>query len=94
MTNQYDEIDQVLLPPFLYGIQSDFIKDPEEIQHRLAGFKHTKGYKEAKSQLIKLLHDRESQLLKQIHEAIQDGTLVVRRFMSKDELKAELEKGE
>lgn len=53
-----DELDEtkeaILIIGFLYGIQSDFLP-PEEVKHRVAGFKNTKGYKEAKSNLKSLI---------------------------------------
>jgi len=45
-----DKIDQAIVIGFLYGIQSDSL-EAEEVQHRVAGFRHTKGYKEAKALL-------------------------------------------
>ncbi len=44
------EIEQCIIIGFLYGIQSDMLS-ADEIQHRVAGFKHTKGFKEAKQAL-------------------------------------------
>jgi len=39
-------LDTTIIVGFLYGIQSDLLSY-DEIEHRLAGFRHTQGYKEA-----------------------------------------------
>jgi len=47
MTNQDNTAMELpIIAGFLYGIQSDFLSD-EEVRHRVAGFRTTKGYKEA-----------------------------------------------
>jgi len=54
-----------IIAGFLYGIQSDFLPD-EEVRHRVAGFRTTKGYKEA-MQLIQQ-HTQEAEQLSRIDE--------------------------
>ena len=45
-TNQTSEDDKAIMIGFLYGIQSDFLS-ADEVRHRMAGFRHTQGYKDA-----------------------------------------------
>lgn len=53
-TEPNDEIEMALVAAFMCGIQSDFLSK-EEIQHRIAGFKHTKWYKEPREAIQRLI---------------------------------------
>lgn len=45
-TNQDSEDDKAIMIGFLYGIQSDLLS-ADEVRHRMAGFRHSQGYKDA-----------------------------------------------
>ncbi len=49
-------VDEAIVVGFLYGIQSDRLP-VEEVQHRVAGFRHTKGYKEATQAITQAMLD-------------------------------------
>lgn len=46
MSDLDKQLGDSIVVGFLYGIQSELLAD-EEVEHRVAGFRHTKGYKEA-----------------------------------------------
>lgn len=47
-------LEAVIVVGFLYGIQSDLLPK-EEVEHRIAGFKNTKAYKEAEAALQEIM---------------------------------------
>lgn len=49
-------IDDLIIIGFLYGIQSDLLSK-DEVEHRVAGFKHTKGFKESKLAINKIVNE-------------------------------------
>lgn len=52
MQQEPTNIDEILLAPFLYGIQSELIHDKDELNHRIAAFKANNWFKEPKQQLL------------------------------------------
>ena len=60
-TNQASEDDKAIMIGFLYGIQSDFLP-ADEVRHRMAGFRHTQGYKDA----IELIRTEKLKLLAEV----------------------------
>lgn len=64
-TNQASEADKAIMIGFLYGIQSDFLS-ADEVRHRMAGFRHTQGYKEA----IELIRTEKLKLLAEVRERV------------------------
>ena len=65
MTNQASEDDKAIMIGFLYGIQSDFLP-ADEVRHRMAGFRHTQGYKDA----IELIRTEKLKLLAEVRERV------------------------
>ena len=52
-----DTLDEILLAPFLYGIQSDFITDKDELQHRIEAFKASRWFKEPEQAIHSLIKE-------------------------------------
>ncbi len=78
MTNPQDqEIEKILLVGFLYGIQSDLLPK-DELVHRVAAFKHTKGYREAKQYLNNLITKQKIEAAWHLHRS--NGTKNKRDF--------------
>lgn len=64
-----DELETALLLGFLYGIQSDFLQ-PDETAHRVAGYKCTRGYAEAKQAIQAHVDKKVNEVLDRVDEPV------------------------
>lgn len=76
MTNH--QTDSPIIIGFLYGIQSDMLK-PEEVKHRVAGFRHTQGYKEALALLQKRERDADTSKVDRFEVIDETGRTYVKQ---------------
>lgn len=64
--NEVMDVDTILLAPFMYGIQSDFIQDKEELAHRIKAFQASKWFKEPKIALDRYIAQQNAALLRSL----------------------------